>query len=47
MDCGTLAAAVPDEMRHALHFFEHQGFLLQSETDGAAVLKMDISVPQR
>ena len=47
MDCGTLAAAVPDEMRHALHFFEHQGFLLQSETDGAAVLKMDISVPQK
>ena len=47
MDCGTLAAAVPDEMRHALHFFEHQGFLLQSETDGAAVLNMDISVPQR
>ena len=47
MDCGTLAAAVPDEMRRALHFFERQGFLLQSETDGAAVLKMDISVPQR
>ncbi len=47
MGCGTLAAAVPDEMRRALHFFEHQGFLLQSETDGAAVLKMDISVPQR
>lgn len=47
MGCGTLAAAVPDEMRCALHFFEHQGFLLQSETDGAAVLKMDISVPQR
>ena len=47
MDCGTLAAAVPDEMRRALHFFEHQGFLLQSETDGAAVLKMDISVPQK
>ena len=47
MGCGTLAAAVPDEMRRALHFFEHQGFLLQSETDGAAVLKMDISVPQK
>ena len=47
MGCGTLAAAVPDEMRRALHFFERQGFLLQSETDGAAVLKMDISVPQR
>lgn len=47
MDCGTLAAAVPDEMRRALHFFERQGFLLQSETDGAAVLKMDISVPQK
>ena len=47
MGCGTLAATVPDEMRHALHFFERQGFLLQSETDGAAVLKMDISVPQR
>ena len=47
MDCGTLVAAVPDEMRCALHFFERQGFLLQSETDGAAVLKMDISVPQR
>ena len=47
MDCGTLAATVPDEMRRALHFFERQGFLLQSETDGAAVLKMDISVPQK
>ena len=47
MDCGTLAAAVPNEMRRALHFFERQGFLLQSETDGAAVLKMDISVPQK
>lgn len=47
MGCGTLAAAVPDEMRRALHFFERQGFLLQSETDGAAVLKMDISVPQK
>lgn len=47
MGCGTLAATVPDEMRHALHFFERQGFLLQSETDGAAVLKMDISVPQK
>lgn len=47
MGCGTLAATVPDEMRRALHFFEHQGFLLQSETDGAAVLKMDISVPQK
>lgn len=47
MGCGTLAATVPDEMRRALHFFERQGFLLQSETDGAAVLKMDISVPQR
>lgn len=47
MDCGTLAAAVPDEMRRALHFFERQGFLLQSEMDGAAVLKMDISVPQK
>ena len=47
MGCGTLAAAVPDEMRHALHFFERQGFLSQRETDGAAVLKMDISVPQR
>jgi 2,3-bisphosphoglycerate-dependent phosphoglycerate mutase len=47
MDCGTLVAAVPDEMRRALHFFERQGFLLQSETDGAAVLKMDISVPQK
>ena len=47
MGCGTLAAAVPDEMRHALHFFERHGFLLQSETDGAAVLKMDISVPQK
>ena len=47
MGCGTIAATVPDEMRHALHFFEHQGFLLQSETDGAAVLKMDISVPQK
>ena len=47
MGCGTLAAAVPDEMRCALHFFERQGFLLQSETDGAAVLKMDISVPQK
>ena len=47
MGCGTLEAAVPDEMRRALHFFERQGFLLQSETDGAAVLKMDISVPQK
>lgn len=47
MGCGTLAAAVPDEMRRALHFFERQGFLLQSETDCSAVLKMDISVPQR
>lgn len=47
MGCGTLAAAVPDEMRHALHFFERQGFLSQRETDGAAVLKMDISVPQK
>ena len=47
MDCGTLAAAVPDEMRRALHFFERQGFLLQSETGGTAVLKMDISVPQK
>ena len=47
MGCGTIAATVPDEMRRALHFFERQGFLLQSETDGAAVLKMDISVPQK
>ena len=47
MGCGTLAAAVPDEMRRALHFFEHQGFLSQRETDCSAVLKMDISVPQR
>ena len=47
MGCGTLAAAVPDEMRHALHFFERQGFLSQRETDCSAVLKMDISVPQR
>ena len=47
MDCGTLAAAVPDEMRHALHFFERQGFLSQRETDCSAVLKMDISVPQK
>ena len=47
MGCGTLAATVPDEMRHALHFFERQGFLSQRETDCSAVLKMDISVPQR
>ena len=47
MGCGTLAAAVPDEMRRALHFFERQGFLSQRETDCSAVLKMDISVPQR
>ena len=47
MDCGTLAAAVPDEMRCALHFFERQGFLSQRETDCSAVLKMDISVPQK
>lgn len=47
MGCGTLAAAVPDEMRHALHFFERQGFLSQRETDCSAVLKMDISVPQK
>lgn len=45
--CGTLAATVPDEMRHALHFFERQGFLSQRETDCSAVLKMDISVPQK
>lgn len=47
MGCGTLEAAVPDEMRRALHFFEHQGFLSQRETDCSAVLKMDISVPQK
>ena len=47
MDCGTLAATVPDEMRRALHFFERQGFLSQRETDCSAVLKMDISVPQK
>lgn len=47
MGCGTLAAAVLDEMRRALHFFERQGFLSQRETDCSAVLKMDISVPQR
>ena len=47
MGCGTLAATVPDEMRHALHFFERQGFLSQRETDCSAVLKMDISVPQK
>ena len=47
MGCGTLAAAVPDEMRRALHFFERQGFLSQRETDCSAVLKMDISVPQK
>lgn len=47
MDCGKLAATVPDEMRRALHFFERQGFLSQRETDCSAVLKMDISVPQK
>ena len=47
MGCGTLAAAVPDEMRRALHFFERQGFLSQRETGCSAVLKMDISVPQK